>query len=198
MAEILTSLRNAVIAGFVLAALLLLLYLGTQGYDGRTFGTFFFRWLHVLSGIMWVGLLYYFNFVQIPNMTRIPDAQKPAIGKVIAPAALWWFRWAAMATIATGLILAWLNGYILEAIALGLIDGVAKHSMIGIGMWLGAIMWFNVWFVIWPSQQRALGLVEASAEAKAASARTAMLVSRANIVLSVPMLFAMVSAQNLF
>lgn len=198
MAGILTSLRNAVIAGFVLTIALLLLYLGTQGYDGHAFGTFFFRWLHVLSAVMWVGLLYYFNFVQIPSMPNIPDEQKPAIGKVIAPAALWWFRWAAMATIATGLILAWLNGYILEAIALGLVDGVAKHGMIGIGMWLGAIMWFNVWFVIWPNQQRALGLVQADAASKAKSARTALLVSRANTALSVPMIFAMVAAQNLF
>jgi len=198
MAGILTSLRNTVIAGFVLAVVLLLLYVGTQGYSGYAFGTFFFRWLHVLSGIMWIGLLYYFNFVQIPNMPKIPDEQKPAIGKVIAPAALWWFRWAAMATIATGLILAWMNGYLLDAITLGLLDGVAKHTMIGIGMWLGAIMWFNVWFVIWPNQQRALGLVEAAADVKAKSARTAMLFSRANTMLSVPMLFAMVSAQNLF
>src|SRR3546814_17275242 len=120
-------------------------------------------------------------------MPKIPDEQKPAIGKVIAPAALWWFRWAAMATIATGLILAWLNGYIIEAITLGLIDGVAKHSMIGIGMWLGAIMWFNVWFVIWPNQQRALGLVESDTASKAQSARTPMLFSRANTLLSVPM-----------
>src|SRR3546814_19097381 len=92
-------------------------------------------------------------------MPKIPDEQKPAIGKVIAPAALWWFRWAAMATIATGLILAWLNGYLIEAITLGLIDGVAKPSMIGIGMWLGAILWFNVWFVIWPnsSEERRVG-----------------------------------------
>lgn len=198
MAAILTSLRNTVIAGFVLAVVLLLLYLVTQGYSGYAFGTFFFRWLHVISGVMWIGLLWYFNFVQIPNMPNIPDEQKPAIGKVIAPAALWWFRWGAMATIVTGLILAWLNGYILEAITLGLIDGVAKHSMIGIGMWLGTIMWFNVWFVIWPNQQRALGLVEATAEAKAKSARAAMLFSRTNTMLSVPMLFAMVSAQNLF
>jgi uncharacterized membrane protein len=198
MVGILTSLRNTVIAGFVLAVVLLLLYLVQQGYDGWSFGTFFFRWLHVLSGIMWIGLLYYFNFVQIPNMPKIPDEQKPAIGKVIAPAALWWFRWAAMATIVTGLILAAMNGYIIEAITLGLTDGVPKHTMIGIGMWLGAIMWFNVWFVIWPNQQRALGLVEADADSKAKSARTAMLFSRTNTLLSVPMLFAMVSAQNLF
>lgn len=198
MAGILSSLRNTVIAGFVLAVVLFLIYYATQGYSGYAFGAFFFRWLHVISGVMWIGLLWYFNFVQIPNMPKIPDEQKPAIGKVIAPAALWWFRWAAMATIVTGLILAWMNGYILEAIALGIVDGVAKHTMIGIGMWLGTIMWFNVWFVIWPNQQRALGLVEASPEAKAKSARTAMLFSRTNTMLSVPMLFAMVSAQNLF
>jgi uncharacterized membrane protein len=181
-----------------MAVVLLLIYVGMQGYDGHTFGTFIFRWLHVLSGIMWVGLLWYFNFVQIPNMAKIPDEQKPAIGKVIAPAALWWFRWAAMATIVTGLILAALNGYLIEAITLGLTDSVPKHTMIGIGMWMGIIMWFNVWFVIWPNQQRALGIVEATPESKAKSARTAMLFSRANTALSVPMLFAMVSAQNLF
>ncbi len=198
MAGILTSLRNTVIAGFVLAVVLFLLYYALQGYSGHEFGAFFFRWLHVLSGVMWIGLLWYFNFVQIPNMPKIPDEQKPAIGKVIAPAALWWFRWAAMATIVTGLILALMNGYLLNAILIGLTDGVPKHTMIGIGMWLGTIMWFNVWFVIWPNQQRALGLVEADADSKAKSARTAMLFSRTNTLLSVPMLFAMVSAQNLF
>ena len=161
MAGILTSLRNTVIAGFVLAAILFLLYLALQGYSGYAFWAFVFRWLHVISGVMWIGLLWYFNFVQIPNMPKIPDEQKPAIGKVIAPAALWWFRWGAMATIATGLILAGLNGYLVEAVLFGLTDGVPKHTMIGIGMWLGTIMWFNVWFVIWPNQQRALGLVEA-------------------------------------
>ena len=115
---------------------------------------------------MWIGLLWYLNFVQIPNMPNIPDEQKPAISKVIAPAVLFWFRWAAMATLITGLLLAHLNGYLLEAILLGT-DGVAKYSAIGIGMWLGAIMWFNVWFVIWPNQKRALGLVDAVAFARA-------------------------------
>jgi uncharacterized membrane protein len=198
MMGLLTSLRNTVIAGFVLAAGLALLYAALQGYDGYTFGAFFFRWLHVLSGIMLVGLLYYFNFVQLPNMAKIPDAQKPAIGKVIAPALLWWLRWAAVATVVTGLILAHLNGYAQDALALGLTDGVPKHTMIGIGMWIGLLLAFNVWFVIWPNQKRALGLVEADAASKAHSARVAMLVSRANTVLSIPMLFAMVAAQNLF
>ena len=198
VAAILTDLGRTVIAGFVLAVILFLLYWITQGYSGADFGPFFLRWLHVLSGVMWIGLLWYFNFVQIPNMPKIPDEQKPAIGKVIAPAALFWFRWAAMATIVTGLLVAIANGYLLEAILLGLLDGVPKHMAIGIGMWLGVIMWFNVWFIIWPNQKRALGIVEADADTKAKSARTAMLYSRTNTLLSIPMLFAMVAAQNIF
>ena len=200
MASILSSLRNTVIAGFVLAFILELIYLNGGGTFDTNFYAFIFRWLHVLSGIMWIGLLYYFNFVQIPNMPNIPDDQKPAIGKVIAPAALWWFRWGAMATIVTGLILGYLNGYIHDALALGALNDfeVPKNIAIGIGMWLGIIMWFNVWFVIWPNQKKALGIVEADADTKAASARTAMLFSRTNTILSIPMLFAMVSAQNLY
>ena len=200
MAAILSSLRNTVIAGFVLAFLLELMYLNSGGTFDTTFWAFLFRWLHVLSGIMWIGLLYYFNFVQIPNMPNIPDEQKPAIGKVIAPAALWWFRWAAMATLVTGLILGYINGYIHDAMSLGAMNdfAVPKNIDIGSGMWLGIIMWFNVWFVIWPNQKKALGIVDASADEKAASARTAMLFSRTNTMLSVPMLFAMVSAQNIY
>ena len=198
MASILTSLQRTVVAGFILTAVLFILYYSQQGYAADDFGRFFFRWLHVLSAIMWIGLLWYFNFVQIPSMPKIPDEQKPAIGKVIAPAALYWFRHAAMATIVTGLILAMFNGYLVDAITLGLMDGVPKHTAIGIGMWLGAIMWFNVWFIIWPNQKKALGMVEVSADEKAKAARTAMLFSRTNTLLSFPMLFSMVSAQNLY
>ena len=163
-----------------------------------TWWAFLFRWLHVLSGIMWIGILWYFNFVQIPSMPQIPDEQKPAISKVIAPAALFWFRWGAMATIVTGLVLAWMNGYLGDAIILGLDNNVAQHSAIGFGMWLGAIMWFNVWFIIWPNQKKALGIVEVPAEEKPKAARTAMLFSRTNTMLSIPMLYAMVSAQNIW
>ena len=200
MAAILSSLRNTVIAGFVLTALLLLMFINWGGSVDHAFGAFIFRWLHVLCGVMWIGLLWYFNFVQIPNMPNIPDEQKPAIGKVIAPAALWWFRWGAMGTIVTGIIVASMNGYLLEAFTLGAIEDfdVPKNIAIGIGMWLGVIMWFNVWFVIWPNQKIALGMVEAEASAKAAAARTAMLFSRTNTLLSIPMLFAMVSAQNIY
>ncbi|KAB7739645.1 hypothetical protein F2P47_11235 [Parvibaculum sedimenti] len=200
MAAILTSLRNTVIAGFVLAALLVLLFLKSGGSLDFAFCAFFVRWLHVGSGVMWIGLLWYFNFVQIPNMPKIPDEQKPAIGKVIAPAALFWFRWGAMSTIFFGIVLAYLNGYLLDAYTLGATNGFAvpKDTAIGIGMWLGTIMWFNVWFIIWPNQKIALGIVDAPADAKPKAARTAMLFSRTNTMLSVPMLFAMVSAQNIY
>ena len=196
---ILKDLRYAIISGIVLA-IVLMFFIGNLGeYQGfAALWSWLLRWCHVISGIMWIGLLYYFNFVQIPNMGNIPDEQKPAIGKVIAPAALWWFRWGAMATIITGLLLAHINGYLVDAILLGISDGVAKHTAIGIGMWLGTIMWFNVWFVIWPNQQRALGIVDADADTKAASARTAMLFSRTNTLLSIPMLFAMATAQNIW
>ena len=201
MAAILTSLRNTVIAGVILTVIMILLVTQVTDADfaiDQSYQAFFVRWLHVLSGIMWIGLLWYLNFVQIPNMPNIPDEQKPAIGKVIAPAVLFWFRWAALATIVTGLLLAHLQGYLMEAIQLGLADGVAKHTAIGIGMWLGAIMAFNVWFVIWPNQKKALGIVDADADTKAASARTAMLFSRTNTLLSIPMLYAMVAAQNIY
>ena len=149
---------------------------------------------------MWIGLLWYFNFVQIPNMGNIPDEQKPAISKVIAPEALWWFRYGAMATIITGLILAYINGYIHEAMTLTLMEDeiIPNYLFIGIGMWLGIIMWFNVWFIIWPNQKKALGIVDSDPDVKAASARTAMLFSRTNTLLSIPMLFCMVVAQNIY
>jgi len=198
MASILSSLHKTIGVGIALTILFIIYFIQTGGSIDSTFWNFILRYLHVLSGIMWIGLLWYFNFVQIPNMPSIPDEQKPAISKVIAPAALWWFRWGAMATIVTGILLAHMNGYLVDAITLGMSDGVAKHTAIGIGMWLGVIMWFNVWFVIWPNQKRALGIVEADADSKAASAKTAMLFSRTNTLLSIPMLFAMASAQNIW
>ncbi|MDP6574456.1 MAG: urate hydroxylase PuuD [Rhodospirillales bacterium] len=201
MTSLLESLHKTIVTGVVLLIIMVFAVAGwhSVGLDlDQAWWSFFVRWLHVLSGVMWIGILWYFNFVQIPTMPKIPDELKPAIGKHIAPAALFWFRWGAMATIVTGLILAALNGYLVEAITIGLTDGVAKHTAIGIGMWLGTIMWFNVWFIIWPNQQKALGLVEADDVTKKASARTAMLFSRTNTLLSIPMLYAMVSAQNVY
>jgi uncharacterized membrane protein len=158
--------------------------------------TFLVRWGHVLSGVMWVGLLWYFNFVQIPNMPKIPDEQKPAISKVIAPATLFWFRWAALATLFFGLWLASLQGYVVDAMMLGTSSSSSLHAGIGIGMWFGIIMAFNVWAVIWPNQKKALGMVEVDADTKKQAARTAMLFSRTNTMLSIPMLYCMVGAQN--
>jgi uncharacterized membrane protein len=203
MASILLNLRNTIIAGFVLTILMIVIVVGAtkQGAPGDyAWWTFLFRWLHVLSGVMWIGLLWYFNFVQTPSMPKIPDEQKPAISKVIAPTALFWFRWGAMSTIVTGLILAGMSGYLLDALTLGAASGFAvpKNVAIGIGMWLGAIMWFNVWFIIWPNQQKALGMVQVDADAKAKAARMAGLTSRFNTMLSIPMLYAMVSAQNIY
>ena len=200
MANILQSLNRTVVAGIILTIVLFIIMYSLSGgwHLDAYFWSAIFRYLHVLSGIMWIGLLYYFNFVQIPNMPNIPDEQKPAIGKVIAPAALFWFRWAALSTIITGLIVAYLNGYVNQAMSLGLLGGDAKNITIGIGMWLGIIMAYNVWMVIWPNQKKALGMIEVSAEEKAKSAKTAMLFSRTNTLLSIPMLLSMVSAQNLF
>tara|TARA_B100001105_G_scaffold195222_1_gene159150 strand:- start:48 stop:659 length:612 start_codon:yes stop_codon:yes gene_type:complete len=202
VASILQSLNKTIIAGIILAIIVfIIMSVSNNGfaYD-RNFWSTIFRYLHVLSGVMWIGLLWYFNFVQIPSMPKIPDEQKPAIGKVIAPAALFWFRWAALSTIITGLIVSYLELYIYDALSFGLLtDGAsAKHISIGIGMWLGIIMAYNVWMVIWPNQKKVLGIVEATADEKAKSARTAMLFSRTNTLLSIPMLLTMVSAQNLF
>tara|TARA_B100001741_G_C16268033_1_gene466303 strand:+ start:46 stop:642 length:597 start_codon:yes stop_codon:yes gene_type:complete len=198
MTSILTSLNRTIISGSILTLLFIAYFISADGSIDEYFWQFIFRYIHVLAGIMWIGLLYYFNFVQIPNMPKIPDEQKPAIGKVIAPAALWYFRWAAMVTLISGLILGHLNGYLLPALQLGIADSNSSNTAIGIGMWLAIIMWFNVWFVIWPNQKKALGIVEATAEEKAASAKRAMLFSRTNTLLSIPMLFAMVSAQNIW
>tara|TARA_Y100000768_G_scaffold369976_1_gene335373 strand:- start:383 stop:997 length:615 start_codon:yes stop_codon:yes gene_type:complete len=203
MANILQSLNKTITAGVVLT--IVLLGIMVSAYD-LSFDIDFWRtisrYLHVISGVMWIGLLYYFNFVQIPNMPNIPDEQKPAIGKVIAPAALFWFRWAAMATLITGLLTLGLyygHERSISALTLTLTSEYSDPQAltIGIGMWLAIIMAYNVWMVIWPNQKRALGIVETDAETKAKSARTAMLFSRTNTMLSVPMLLAMVAAQNL-
>lgn len=195
MSAILSNLRNTVIASVVLAVIVFLIIgLNRTSFDIFFWG-WFFRYLHVAAGIMWIGLLWYFNFVQIPNMPKIPDEQKPAIGKVIAPAALFYFRWAAMVTLITGLIVAHLQGYLVDALLLGTQTGQA--TVIGVGMWLAIIMWFNVWFVIWPNQKKALGIVQVDADAKAKAARTAMLFSRTNTLLSLAMLLCMVGQMHL-
>ena len=190
MGSILSSLPKTVIAGFVLLGIIMAIF-GNINFLEPAWLAFAFRWLHVMVGVMWIGLLWYFNFVQIPSMPKISDEHKPAISKVIAPEALFWFRYSALLTVVTGLIVAWLNGYGHDALMLG--EG---YQAIGLGMWLAIIMAINVWFIIWPNQKRALGIVDTEPEVKAKSAKLAMLTSRTNTLLSVPMLYLMVAQQN--
>lgn len=192
MGAIFQSLGRTISAGVVILIVIMLIAGTFNKLGDMNWWRFFFRWLHVLSGVMWIGILWYFNFVQTPSMPKIPDEQKPAISKVIAPTALFWFRWGAMATIITGLILANMYpGYFVRAISLQ-----APNTAIGIGMWLGLIMWFNVWFIIWPNQKKALGIVTVAPEEKAKAAKMAGMTSRLNTMLSVPMLYCMVAQQN--
>lgn len=195
MGKILENLHRTLAAGLVLAVVVFLI-LHLDAVDTSVFWSMIFRWLHTFFGVLWIGLLYYFNFVQIPNMAKIPDEQKPAIGKVIAPAALFFFRWAAAATVLMGLIIAWQNGYLIDALTLSLAEGQAV-LVIGIGMWLGIIMFLNVWGVIWPNQKKALGIVPADADAKKKAGRIAMLASRTNTMLSIPMLYCMIGQGQL-
>lgn len=190
MGKILESIQNTVIAGIVLTVLIIGAQSGWfSAYEYN--GALYARFLHVISAVMWIGLLWYFNFVQIPTMPSIPDELKPAVGKHIAPAALFYFRWGAMFTLVTGLWLASANHYIVDALTLA--EG---SRLIGLGMWMAIIMWFNVWFIIWPNQKIALGIIEAEADAKPAAARKAMLFSRTNTLLSFPMIICMIGQQN--
>jgi uncharacterized membrane protein len=207
MAAFLGNLRNVVIAGFALAIVVLLIHLQRDGWriDAETFAMFLLRWVHIICGVMWIGLLWYFNFVSTPTTPSIPAELRPALGKYITPAALFWFRWGAMGTIVFGILLAGINRYIVQAYTLDIVDAggafaTTSYLMIGIGMWLGTIMWFNVWFVIWPNQQKALNIAnkypDLSADAKAASAKIAGQFSRINTLLSIPMLFCMAAASH--
>ena len=200
MISILQSLSKTIHVSLGISVILFLgLYFSNGGFDfDIIFWSWLFRYIHVIVAIMWIGLLWYFNFVQVPNMSKITDEQKPAITKVIAPSALFWFRWAAFATIVTGLIVAYLNGYLHYAMTLGIGSGGGKYTAIGIGMWLGLIMAFNVWFIIWPNQKKVLGIIDATPEEKPIAAKKALIASRTNTLLSLPMLLTMVAAQNLY
>jgi len=191
------KLQNVLIYGVVLAIILALIANGIALND-YNWWAFIVRVFHVVSGVMWIGLLWYLNFVQTASMPKIPDDQKPAIIKVIAPTVFFYFRWAALSTVIFGLILAWMNGYLVDALLLGIRTGGGKPTAIGIGMWLGLIMAYNVWMIIWPNQQKILGLVEATPEEKKAAAKPAAMASRFNTMSSIPMLYFMVSAQNIF
>lgn len=198
MAGLLSNLRNTMIVSFIIALVIIAGYRMHYGSFDAIFWQAIFRWLHVLFGIMWIGLLWYFNFVQIRKMPEIPAELKPGVSKYIAPEALFWFRWSALFTWVMGVILAYNRGYLVQALTLG--DGlkVPQAAFIGLGMYLATIMFINVWAFIWPAQKIALGIVEADADAKAAAGRKAMIFSRINTFLSVPMLVTMTMNQTIF
>ncbi len=214
MAGFLSNFRNVIVASLILAAVFVAVfgYFAPGGYD-MILVVAVLRWAHVACGILWVGLLYYFNFVQIRVMPKVPDELKPGISKYIAPEALFWFRWAALLTVLLGLTLAGHRGYLVETLSLGFGSNtgnrympaltfaqhpVVQYTLLGIGMWLGIIMMVNVWGVIWPAQKLALGLKETTPEKKAAAAKRAMMFSRINTLLSLPMLVAMTMYQTIF
>jgi len=193
----LDSIKGTIISGFVLAAVLLVIVLATTDAGGSTITLI--RWLHFLAGITWIGLLYYFNFVQVPAIAAAnADSGGPGAGgitKYVAPRALWWFRWSALLTWLAGA--AYLGKNFTQAFTLGLMEGsTAYHTTIGIGAWLGTIMLFNVWVLIWPNQKKILGMVPASDEEKARGRRVAALASRTNTLLSIPMLLFMAGASH--
>ena len=191
MAAFFSSLNRTIIAGIVIV----LIMIGVAGtfpsFGQMSYWQFFMRWLHIGSGVMWIGLLWYFNFVQTPSMPQIPDEQKPAVSKVIAPRALFWFRWSALATVVTGVLLAWMLGFLVQALTLA-----PSHRAIGIGVYLALVMAFNVWFIIWPNQKKALGIVTVDAAEKAAAAKKAGMTSRVNTMLSIPMLYCMAAQSH--
>ncbi|HTN15412.1 MAG TPA: urate hydroxylase PuuD [Sphingomonadaceae bacterium] len=187
MAKFFGNLQLVVIVGLIAAIAIIAAFASSVAVDANSI----LRWLHVLFGILWIGLLYYFNFVQVPLMPSIPAEQKGAVTGFIAPQALFYFRWAALLTVVTGLAVAQVNGYLHTAMSF---SGEGAVDLIGAGMWIALVMAFNVWFIIWPNQKKVLGIVEATPEQKAAAAPRAMIASRLNTLLSLPMLYCMVSA----
>lgn len=205
MGKLLSNFRNTVLLSILLAGVMIFSFgrIAPGGFD-LGFWQAVLRWVHVAAGILWIGLLYYFNFVQIRVMPSIPAELKPAVGKHIAPEALFWFRWAALATVAAGLAVMFTRGhaYALEVLSFGfaggLVQGDQQYTLMGVGVWLAIVMFLNVWGIIWPNQKRALGIVPAEDDVKAKSARIAMLASRTNMLLSLPMLTSMAMYQTLF
>lgn len=205
MANLLTSFRTTVGLS-VLLALVMIFAFGRVSPGGFDLGFWqaVLRWIHVAAGILWIGLLYYFNFVQIRKMPEIPAELKPGVSRYIAPEALFWFRWASLATVLAGLGVMFARGhaYAMEVLSFGLAGGLVEGDqgfmLMGAGVWLAVVMFLNVWGLIWPNQKRALGLVPADDETRARAARVAMLASRTNLLLSLPMLTSMAMYQTLF
>jgi uncharacterized membrane protein len=199
----LNSVRGTIIGGFVLAIIIVVIA-GDSHMPAAMPINAIMIWLHVFSGIIWIGLLYYFNFVQVPALAdAAADDGGPGgagITKYVAPRALFWFRWGALATWLTGAMFLLHRGMLDDAFALGqLTESTNSYALtIGIGAWLGTIMLFNVWGLIWPNQKKILGIVEASADEIAKGKRIAFLASRTNTLLSIPLIMSMVGAGHGF
>lgn len=189
MAKFFGNLHLVLVTGLVLAIVVIMAFADYTGGDARELTSDVFHWLHVFFGVLWIGLLYYLNFVQVPTMPKIPAELKAGVTGHIAPSVLFFFRWGAALTVLTGLIIAFHNGYAIPALTFA-----GDYNLIGLGMWLALIMAFNVWFIIWPAQKKILGIVEASAEEKAKLAPRALIASRTNVLLSLPMLWCMVNS----
>lgn len=187
MAKLFGNLHLVLAIGLVLAIAVMMAFAPSAPVGVGTV----FRWLHVFFGILWIGLLYYLNFVQVPTMPKVPAELKKGVTGYIAPNVFFFFRWAALFTVLTGLTIAFVDGYGHEALTL---SGAGNVNLIGLGMWLAIIMFLNVWLIIWPAQKKILGIVEASDEEKAKAAPRALIASRTNLLLSLPMLYCMVTA----
>lgn len=188
MAKLFGNLHLVLVIGLVLAVIVML---GFQPDVPVTVNSVF-RWLHVFFGILWIGLLYYLNFVQVPTMPSVPAELKKGVTGYIAPKVFFFFRYAALLTVLTGLVVAYVSGYAERALVF---EGLnANENLIGLGMWLAIIMFLNVWVIIWPAQKKILGIVEATDEQKAKAGPPALIASRTNLLLSLPMAYAMVSA----
>ncbi|HEY0960027.1 MAG TPA: urate hydroxylase PuuD [Novosphingobium sp.] len=187
MAKFFGNLHLVLAVGVVLAIALMMQFAPVAPVDVNSL----FRWFHVFFGILWIGLLYYLNFVQVPTMPKVPAELKKGVTGYIAPNVFFFFRYSALLTVITGLVIAFNAGYAHQAFTL---SGEGTVNLIGIGMWLALIMAFNVWFIIWPAQKKILGIIEATDEEKAKATPRALAASRTNLLLSLPMLYAMVSA----
>ena len=187
MAKFFGNLHLVLAIGVVLAIVVMMAFAPSAPVDINSV----FRWLHVFFGILWIGLLYYLNFVQVPTMPSVPAELKKGVTGYIAPKVFFFYRWSALLTVVTGLGIAIVNNYAHQAMTF---SGAGNVNLIGLGMWLALIMFFNVWVIIWPAQKKILGIVEASDEEKAKAAPRALIASRTNLLLSLPMLYAMVSA----
>ena len=187
MAKFFGNLHLVLLVGVVAAIIVMMAFAPSAPVDVNSI----FRWLHVFFGILWIGLLYYLNFVQVPTMPSVPAELKKGVTGYIAPKVLFFFRYGALLTIITGLVIAFVNGYGHQALTF---SGTGNVNLIGVGMWLAIIMFLNVWVIIWPAQKKILGIVPATDEEKAKVAPRALIASRANVLLSLPMIYCMVSA----